>query len=144
MVLPANRFDKSEEMVDLEMVDAGQFSNDVSSILSGGMKNQKFAGKSRFSKLREAKYIKRKQNQKPGPLKFYEAIIENLDVNPEVKQDFLMVTYTGWTSINYDVQSQVIKNFTSKHCRDEYLAYLITPACLKTDSVMNLSPCERL
>jgi hypothetical protein len=39
MVLPANRFDKSEEMVDLEMVDAGQFSNDVSSILSGGMKN---------------------------------------------------------------------------------------------------------
>lgn len=55
-----------------------------------------------------------------------------------------MVTHTGWATIDYENQSRVINNFTAKHCRKEYLTFLTTPAGLKTDSVMNLSPCERL
>ena len=144
VVLPGGRFDGDDDGSDF--VPSQKCS--ISSVTQPSVAETKFLVKepefSRWAKNRRLASDARRQQQKPGPLRFYEDAISKIDASNEVKEDFLMITHTGWRSVSYDVKMSVISNFTSKQCREEYLHFLVCPTAEKTANIVNLSPYEKL
>jgi hypothetical protein len=56
----------------------------------------------------------------------------------------LTIVYSGWTTISYDTQKEITRDFVSDQTRDEYLQFLMTPGAVRPEIIGSLSPTERI